>query len=124
MWVPLVENQELDGEGSDYFVKKNLNHLMAKDPRLDTVILGCTHYPLLIPTIRKFFPSTIRLISQGEIVAPSLVDYLARHPEIDQNCTQNGNIEYYTTETPSVFEKRASIFSGEAVEAQHIKIGY
>ncbi len=122
MWVPLVENHELDSVGTDYFVKQHINSILKKAPELDTLILGCTHYPLLVPVIQKFLPDSVRLLSQGEVVAPSLEDYLNRHPEIDKMCTKGGSVQYYTTEVPKIFEERAQVFCGAELMAEHIEI--
>jgi len=117
MWVPLVENFELNTPGTDYFVEKNIRNLLDKDPDIDTVILGCTHYPLLLDTILKFLPDPIRLINQGEVVAEKLADYLHRHPEMDNRITKNSQIRYLTTETAEIFESKAGMFMGSAVRA-------
>ena len=122
MWVPLVENNEYSCNGADYFVKKHLDALYSKNVDLDTVILGCTHYPLLLDKILKFTPPHIKIVSQGEIVAASLKDYLQRHTEIETKCSKNGTRIYYTTESVSHFDKQASVFSGEPVKSQHITI--
>ena len=97
MWVPLVENRESNGDGADYFVKKDIDLLMSECPDIDTVILGCTHYPLLIDKIHNYMPHGIQIIQQGPIVADSLADYLQRHPEIEQHCSRGGTCRYYTT---------------------------
>ena len=110
MWVPLVENNEYTSEGADYFVKKHIHQLLEKDPEIDTIILGCTHYPLLIEKIRQFTPSHIRLIPQGEYVAKSLEDYLKRHPEMDIRCSKGNTCRFLTTESTAKFEESASIF--------------
>lgn len=110
MWVPLVENNEYASEGADYFVQKHIRQLLEKDPKIDTIILGCTHYPLLIEKIRQFTPSHIRIVPQGEYVAHSLRDYLKRHPEMDIRCTKNGTCRFLTTESTAKFEESASIF--------------
>ncbi len=110
MWVPLVENNEYASEGADYFVQKHIRQLLEKDPKIDTIILGCTHYPLLIEKIRQFTPSHIRIVPQGEYVAHSLRDYLYRHPEMDIRCTKNGTCRFLTTESTAKFEESASIF--------------
>lgn len=112
MWVSLVENNEYQSEGADYFVKQHINRLLDKDPMIDTIILGCTHYPLLLDKIRQFTPETIRIISQGEYVARSLRDYLNRHPEMDARCDKGGNCRFLTTESERKFEESASIFLG------------
>ena len=110
MWVPLVENNEFDSEGADYFIQKNINQLLEKDPEIDTIILGCTHYPLLLKKIRQFTPEHIQLVPQGEYVAHSLQDYLQRHPEMDVRCSKNGVSRFLTTESTAKFEESASIF--------------
>ena len=110
MWVPLVENNEYNSKGSDYFVQKHINQILDKDPKIDTLILGCTHYPLLLKKIREFTPSHIRIVAQGEYVAISLEDYLRRHPEMDNRCTKRGTCRFLTTESTSKFEESASIF--------------
>ena len=110
MWVPLVENNEYDSKGSDYFVQKHINQILEKDPKIDTLILGCTHYPLLTKKIQEFTPPHVRIVAQGEYVAISLEDYLKRHPEMDCRCTKNGTCRFLTTESTSKFEESASIF--------------
>ncbi len=122
MWVPLVENNEFSGDGADYFVKKHLDNLFQKDSRMDAVILGCTHYPLLMDKIMKFTPAHINMIPQGEIIARSLKDYLRRHPEMEQRCSKNGSRVYYTTESAEHFDQQASVFSGEPVKSRHLTL--
>jgi glutamate racemase len=120
MWVPLVENNEYSGEGADYFVEKNIINLLEKDTKIDTVILGCTHYPLLIDKINKYLPKNITLISQGEIISASLKNYLKRHPEIDIHCTKLGIHRFYTTDSVEFFDRQASIFYDRPINAEHI----
>ena len=123
MWVPLVEYNEFTGEGADYFIKKDIDGLLSQDPDIDTIILGCTHYPLLWEKIRKYTPSHIHLISQGDYVAKSLKDYLERHPEMDARCTKKGSCRFLTTESVDKFEESAVIFLGqEKVAVQHISL--
>ncbi len=122
MWVPLVENNEMETEGADYFIQKNLVSLLSKDKKIDTIILGCTHYPLLINQIRKHVPSEITLLSQGEIVANSLVDYLKRHPEMEEQCSKGGEIKFYTTDSTVNFDKAATLFFGKEVKSEHLGI--
>ena len=110
MWVPLVENNESLSEGADYFIRQHIERLLQKDPLIDTILLGCTHYPLLMEKIRKFTPSHIRIIAQGEYVAESLQDYLRRHPEMDNLCSQGGTCRFLTTESEQKFKESASIF--------------
>lgn len=122
MWVPLVENNEADKPGADYFVDKDSNALMEADSEIDTVILGCTHYPLLYPKIRKALPSHVTMIAQGEIVAASLADYLRRHPEMERTLSRTSAIEYLTTERADSFSRMASIFLHTPVCATQITL--
>ena len=110
MWVPLVENNEFNTIGADYFIQKHINNLLEKDPLIDSIILGCTHYPLLLEKIKQFVPPHIRIIAQGEYVAQSLQDYLTRHPEMNDRCSKNGTCKFLTTESKNKFEESASIF--------------
>ena len=110
MWVPLVENNEFRSPGADYFVKQYIDRLLEADPKIDTIVLGCTHYPLLIDKIKQFTPSHIQIIAQGEYVAHSLRDYLDRHTEMDARCTKGNSCRFLTTESPGKFEESASIF--------------
>ncbi len=120
MWVPLVENNEFENEGADFFIEKNINSLLSKDPLIDTIILGCTHYPLLIKKIKKHLPQNITIIAQGEIVAEGLADYLNRHPEIEQKCSKTGFVEFYTTDAAENFDKMGSLFFGKKIESKHL----
>jgi glutamate racemase len=120
LWVPLVENLEYDSEGADYFVKKYLFELLEKDKEIDTIILGCTHYPLLLPKIRQFSPKEMQIIPQGEIVAASLQNYLHRHPEMEERITQNGSCKFFTTESVDRFKKSANLFLQTEVEVERI----
>lgn len=122
MWVALVENNESQDEGADYFIKKYIDQLLSKDPLIDTMILGCTHYPILLPKIRKYTPDHIRVIAQGEYVAESLKDYLIRHPEMDARCTQNRNCWFYTTEAEEKFTESASTFLKEQISVKRISL--
>ena len=122
MWVPLVEYGESQSEGADYFVQKYINQLMARDGAIDTVLLACTHYPLLRDKIQAALPSGVSLISQGELVSASLKDYLTRHPEMACRLSQGGAVSYRTTECPEKFEELASIFMGTEVNAVRVKI--
>lgn len=119
MWVPLVENREYDKPGADYFIKQHVDNLLTRDPQIDTIILGCTHYPLLMEKIRRYLPENISIISQGEVVAYSLKDYLRRHPEIDEKCTKGGTTRYFTTDSPDKFTHQASIFLEEQIVAEY-----
>ena len=122
-WVPLVEYNEADSPGADYFVKKRVDQLMRLDPQIDAIILGCTHYPLLMPKILKYVPRGIRIIPQGEYVADSLKSYLDRHPAIEQKCTQGGAVHYLTTENPQKFKESARLFLHEDVTVENITLG-
>ena len=122
MWVPLVENYEFDSPGADYFVKKRINNLLRKDHEIDTIILGCTHYPLLINKILKYVPAGVKIIPQGEYVANSLKEYFVRHPEMENQCTHGGKCLYMTTESPEKFKESAQVFLHEQVEVSHIDL--
>ena len=122
-WVPLVEYNEADSPGADYFVKKRIDEIMRKDPQIDALILGCTHYPLLMPKILKYLPAGVRVVPQGEYVAESLKSYLERHPQIEQRCARNGRVNYLTTENPEKFKEQAQIFLHEPVEVENISLG-
>lgn len=122
LWAAIVEANEADSKGADYFVKKRLNELMSKDPRIDSLILGCTHYPLLLSKIRKHLPASVHIIPQGCYVARSLDDYLHRHPEIASRCTQGGTCRYLTTESPERFQETARMFLHEDVQVEHISL--
>lgn len=117
MWVPLIENNEHLGKGADFFVEKYLHKLFEKENAIDTILLGCTHYPLLIPKIKKYLPESIKLISQGPIVANSVADYLFRHPEMETRISKQGKRQFFTTDDPADFEQHAGIFFGQKVQA-------
>ena len=119
MWVPLVENNEHASKGADYFVQKHIDNILAKDKNIDTVLLACTHYPLLKEKIKKYLPEHVEMLSQGDIVTASLKDYLQRHPEIEKNISKSGNRTFYTTDAPEDFNHKASIFFGEEVISSH-----
>lgn len=122
MWVPLVEYNEAQAPGADYFVKKYIDELLAKDNQIDTIILGCTHYPLLLPKIKQYVPEGIHIVSQGELVAKSLQDYLKRHPEMDARCTRGGTCTYFTTEAEEKFADSASTFLNESIQVSHLDL--
>ena len=123
LWVPLVENGEADSSGADYFVKKYIDALLEQDPLIDTIILGCTHYPLLLDKIEAYMPQGIKIVCQGEYVAESLQDYLIRHPEMDERCSKGGQCRFYTTESVEKFVSSASLFLHEAIDVQHLSLG-
>lgn len=122
LWVPIIENNEANGPGADYFVKKRIDHILSLDPRIDTIILGCTHYPILIPKIKQYVPEGIRIISQGKYVAESLKDYLNRHTDMDDRCTKGGSVRYFTTENEEKFKENARIFLPEGIEVSHLSL--
>ncbi|KAB3978573.1 glutamate racemase, partial [Bacteroides uniformis] len=122
LWVSLVENNEAQGEGTDYFIRKNIGNLLAKDTQIDTVILGCTHFPLLLPKIQQYMPDGITTVTQGELVADSLKDYLHRHPEMDKKCTKGGRCVYRTTESEEKFTESASTFLNESIRVERIEL--
>ena len=122
LWVPLIENNEHQNEGADYFVKKYIRNLLNQDSQIDSVILGCTHYPLLYNKIARELPEGVKIISQGEIVAGSLADYLQRHPEMEEKCSRNASCRYLTTENPGKFSSSASIFLAEEISAEHVEV--
>ena len=122
-WVPLVEYNEADSPGADYFVKKRIDQIMDLDPQIDALILGCTHYPLLMPKIKKYLPAGVRVISQGEYVAKSLQDYLERHPQVEQRCAKHGEAHYLTTENPEKFKEQAQIFLNDDILVENITLG-
>ena len=121
-WVPLVEYNEADSPGADYFVKKRIDELMQLDPEIDAAILGCTHYPLLMPKIQKYMPADVRIVSQGEYVAESLKQYLQRHTDLEQHCSKNGTARYLTTENPENFSQQAQIFLHEEIKVEKVVI--
>ena len=120
MWVPIVENNEIGTEGAEYFIKKNIQNILQKDKDLDTLVLGCTHYPLLMDTIQKYVPKNIKILQQGEITSEKLREYLTRHPEIDNKLSKNGSLRFQTTESAENFEGKAALFMGHKVVAGHV----
>ncbi len=124
MWVPLIENGEHEGAGADYFVKDSLDQLMSQSPAIDTILLACTHYPLLIPKIEAHIPQHIQVVSQGEIVAKSLANYLERHPAMADSCSKNGQIRFCTTDSTVDFDEKGAIFFGKSLKSEHILLGH
>lgn len=123
LWVPLVENNETGSEGAAYFVRKDIETLLSMDASIDTLILGCTHYPILLPLIRKFTPPAVQVIPQHQIVADSLSDYLVRHPEMEARCSKGNHCSYFTTDDPETFALNGRIFMNESIQASHAIIG-
>lgn len=122
MWVPLVETNEYESEGADFFVKRHIDNLLARDPEIDTIILGCTHYPILMEKIRKYTPDGITLLTQGAAVAASLAEYLQRHPEMERLCTKGGKTVFCTTEADGKFGTQASLFLNYPVEVKNVTL--
>ena len=122
LWVPLVENNEYNSPGADYFIKKDVDHLLKNSPEIDAILLACTHYPLLSNKIKKYVPAGVKLISQGEIIASGLENYLLRHPEIDEKCGKNGHMQFFTTDSVADFDKHSSVFFGERVNSIHVDL--
>lgn len=120
MWVPLVENGEYATPGADYFVQQHIDRLMAQSPQIDTLLLACTHYPLLLDKIQQAVPPGTTVLSQGTIVANSLSEYLARHPAIDRQCSKNGRRQFLTTDAPADFDRKASLFYGAPVRSTQL----
>jgi glutamate racemase len=123
MWVYLVEHNQRTGEGADYFVKQHMDNIFKRNPKIDSLLLACTHYPLLEETILKFLPTGVKLISQGGLVAERLVDYLGRHPEMEARLRRAGTRTFVTTDDPRIFEKQGSLFFGESLQAKHVELG-
>lgn len=121
-WVPLVENNEIESPGAHYFIEREIKALLAQSPKIDTIVLACTHYPLLLPIIRQYTPKGVTLISQGELVANSLEDYLQRHSNIEERCTKNQLTRFFTTEQPQEFTQKASLFTNQEIKAGYCKV--
>lgn len=122
MWVPLIENNEFENEGADYFIKKHVTQLMKQQTAIDAIILGCTHYPLIIDKIKSYLPENVEVLSQGTIVAKGLKDYLNRHPEMETICSKTGAVSFYTTDLPETFDKSATLFYGKDVKSKHLAL--
>jgi glutamate racemase len=122
MWVPLVENNEQESDGADFFIRQHIDQLFEQDHDIDTILLACTHYPLLKEKIQKYLPANVELLSQGEIVAESLQDYLSRHPEIESRISKNRERIFYTTDSPSDFNNKGSLFFGAPVQSNHVDL--
>jgi glutamate racemase len=122
LWVPLIENREYDNHGTDFFVKKGIHQLLQQDENIDTILLACTHYPLLLDKIKEYSPADMKILTQGEIVAEGLENYLLRHPEIESKCSKNKSREFYTTDSMEDFDDHASLFFGEQVNSKHLDL--
>lgn len=121
-WVPLVENNEIGGEGTRFFVKKDIDSLLSMSSSIDSIVLACTHYPLLLPVINEFVPSGVTILSQGALVADSLANYLRRHPEVETKCSKTSTARFFTTDDPLVFEEKAKAFFNKEIRAESIKV--
>lgn len=122
IWVPLVENDEAKSDGADFFVRRHIDNLLEKDNKIDTIILGCTHYPILYDKIRQYTPEHIKVVMQGDYVGRSLTDYMKRHPEMDSLCTKNGSCRFLTTESVDIFRQYASIFFDGEIQVSSIAL--
>ena len=122
LWVPLVESNEINSEAARIIIKKDIDQLLAQAEDIDTIVLACTHYPLLLPLIKECTPKNIRILTQGELVAEKLANYLQRHPEVEKNCSKNGTTLFYTTDQASDFERNAEVFFEKKVKAEHLLI--
>jgi glutamate racemase len=124
MWVPLIENNEHKTEGAKFFIKKDITTLLEKNASIDTILLACTHYPLVIDSVKALVPNEIKVVSQGKIVAESLKDYLQRHPEIEANCSKNAQLQFYTTDSTQDFDNHAIEFFGQPIKSQHLDLAH
>jgi glutamate racemase len=122
MWVPLIENNEHLSPGADYFIQKNLDQLFAQSVEIDTILLACTHYPLLIDKLKSLVPQSIQVIEQGAIVAKSLANYLERHPELESKCVRNSRIDFFTTDATADFDAKGSLFFGKPIQSRHVTL--
>lgn len=122
MWVPLVENNQFDTPGGIYFIQNDLLQVLEKDPKIDTILLACTHYPILQEQLRRLLPEHIEVLAQGKIVAESLADYLLRHPEMADKCTKHGSVKYLTTESAKDFSEKASLLMNAEIQAEHLTL--
>lgn len=122
MWVPLIENNQFDTPGGVYFIQSDLVSILQKDPEIDTILLACTHYPILQEQLRRLLPDHIEVLAQGKIVAESLADYLLRHPEMTRRCSKGGSVKYLTTENAKDFSEKASLLMNDLIEAEHLTL--
>ncbi len=122
MWVPIVENNEIDTRGAEFFIRKNIQNILRKEPRLDTLILGCTHFPLLMKQIQKFIPPGIHILDQGAIIPGKLQDYLVRHPEMEKRLSKGSQVRYMTTESAEIFTEKAGLFMDCPVATEHVQL--
>jgi glutamate racemase len=123
LWVPLIESGEYEKPGADYFVKEYLDGIMKQSPNIDTLLLACTHYPLIQDKIRDYLPKNVQVLAQGDIVANSLVNYLLRHPEMEKNLSKGQTKLFYTTDDTAEFDRHASRFFSAPVTSSHVSVG-
>ena len=122
MWVPLIESNEHQTAEGKAFIQQDIDRLLNRSSNIDTILLGCTHYPLIKKEIENIVPDTIKVVAQGEIVAESLENYLSRHPEIESNCTKGGKVSFFTSENPQLFNKNATRFTSYTVSSEHVDL--
>ena len=122
LWVPLVENNEIDSKAAHDIVEKDIQRLFDQSSEIDTIVLACTHYPLLLPVISQYVLENVTILSQGELVANKLTDYLHRHPEVETQCSKNGHLTFYTTDDTKSFEANTTIFYGQKITASHLDV--
>lgn len=122
MWVPLIENNQFDTPGGVYFIQNDLVQILEKDPKIDTILLACTHYPILLEPLQRLLPDHIEVLAQGKLVADSLVNYLDRHPEIVQKCSKGGTVRYLTTESARAFSEKASLLMNDDIQGEHLTL--
>jgi glutamate racemase len=122
MWVPLIENNRHESDAGRLFIREDVDQLLAKDPQIDTIILGCTHYPILKSYLETIVPPQVQIVAQGPIIADKLADYLLRHPELEQRCSKNGQLDFLTTENSLDFDRKASLFMDREVRSTHIRL--
>lgn len=122
MWVPLVENHEYNKPGADYFIQQHIHNILQQDPDIDTLILACTHYPLLLEKIQQFVPKGIQILEQGPLVAQKLSLYLEHHPEMEKRCARSGGVTFFTTEAPDRFKASAQTFLNETIQVAHLEL--
>ena len=122
MWVPLIENDEHLSAGADYFIKKNIAQLLNQAADIDTILLACTHYPLLLEKLQQYVPAGTTLLSQGHIVAKSLQEYLAKHKSLEEKCTKNSRVSFYTTDSTEDFDKQGAVFYGKPIISTYLEL--
>lgn len=122
MWVPLIENNQFDTPGGVYFIQNDLVQILEKDPKIDTILLACTHYPILLEPLQRLLPDHIEVLAQGKLVADSLVNYLDRHPEMAQKCSKGGTVKYLTTESARAFSEKASLLMNDDIQGEHLTL--